>query len=157
MADIVVFHKNTADPDDARFKGMRKLGEVFNEFFKDADLDADEIVNKTIQKLIDDPDYDVTYLDPANILSRKGASGNKYFYKPGDPSKVLKIKGTRDRKESGDGEAVDVMHVAVSNGNMSLLAPNNYLSKVLDDLDVPNPTDGKRSYLLGTITFRRCR
>jgi hypothetical protein len=157
MADIVVFEKAAATPALRRINGMRKLGEVFNSYFMDASLDADEIVNKTIQDLIADPAYDVTYLDPANILSRKGNSGNKYYYKPNDPSAVLKLKGTRDKFESGDGEAVDVMHIAISGGNADLLSAGNYLSTILTDLEVNNPSAGKRKYLLGTITFRRCR
>lgn len=157
MADIVVFEKAAATPELRRFNGMRKLGEVFNKHFMNATLDADEIVNMTIQELIDNPAYDVTYLDPANILSRKGTSSNKYFYRPGDPSAVLKLRGTRDKLESGDGEAVDVMHIAISGGNADLLAGGNYLSTILTDLEVNNPSAGKRKYLLGTITFRRCR
>jgi hypothetical protein len=158
MADIVVFKVDASITEEERRKlGMRKLGQVFNQYFMDASLTADEKVNETIQEIIDDTDFIATYLDPANILSIKNRQKGTYYFKPGDPSAVLKLRGMQDKKDKVDGEDVDVMHIAISGGNGDLLAAGNYLTKVISDLGVANPTTGKQKYLLGTITFRRCR
>ncbi|MGV8989133.1 MAG: hypothetical protein ACOH2H_23075 [Cypionkella sp.] len=158
MADIVVFSTDQSITVEERRKlGMRRLGRVFNTNFMRTDLTDDEIVNKTIQNIIADPDYIATYLDPANILSVKNLAKGTYYFKPGDLTAILKLRATRDKKDDVDNEYLDVMHIALSGGNADLLAADNYLTKVISDLGVANPTPGKQAYLLGTITFRRCR
>jgi hypothetical protein len=158
MADIVVFKVDASITEEERRKlGMRKLGQVFNQYFMDASLTADEKVNKTIQEIIDDTDFIATYLDPANILSIKNRQNGTYYYKPSDPKAILTLKGIADTTKKVDGEDRDTMTIAISGGNGDLLAADNYLTKVISDLGVANPTTGKQKYLLGTITFRRCR
>jgi hypothetical protein len=158
MADIVVL--DTTQPTDVkkRQSGMKLLGETFNKYFQMASLTDDEIVNKTIQEIIaTGPPFIVTYKTETNVLSVKGPPHKgKYYYKPGDPSAILKLRATRDKKDKVDGEDVDVMHIALSEGNANLLTPSNYLSKVITDLGATDSAD-RRKYLLGTITFRRCR
>lgn len=157
MADIVVL--DTTKPTDVkqRQSGMKLLGEVFNGFFRDASLSDEAVVNKTIQDIIKNrPGFVVTYLKETNILSIKNENKGTYYYDPNDPTAVLKLRATRDKKEQHDGEDVDVMYVAVSGGNENLLRPSNYLSKVLTDLGAQDNLSN-RKYLLGTITFRRCR
>lgn len=168
MADIVVFRNDAAlTEEEKRTQGMRKLGEVFNHYFKQPDPNAtdisdDEIVNMTIQEIIGDPnttppEYIVTYLRPANILRVKNAAKGTYYFKPGDTKAILKLRATRDKRDNVDGENVDIMHIALPGGRADLLTADNYLTKVISDLGVANPTAGKQKYLLGTITFRRCR
>jgi hypothetical protein len=158
MADIVVF--DTTQPTDVEKRrfGMKLLGETFNKYFQMAGLTEDEIVNKTIQEIIAmGPQYIVTYKAEANILSVKPPPAKgKYFYKPGDPSAILKFRVKRDKEENVDGQNTDIMNIVLSEGNNNLLAPNNYLSNVITDLGAPD-TEDRRKYLLGTITFRRCR
>jgi hypothetical protein len=158
MADIVVLDTTQSTDVKKRQSGMKLLGETFNKYFQMAGLTKDEIVNNTIQEIIPKgPQFVVTYKDEAYILSVKGNPTNgKYFFKPNDPSAVLKLRAKRDKREQVDGEQVDVMHIALSEGNASLLTPNNYLSKVITDLGATDSED-RRKYLLGTITFRRCR
>lgn len=158
MADIVVFKVDTSiTPEERRFQGMRKLGQVFNDYFMNASLSADEKVNKTIQDIIDDKSFIATYLDPANILSIKDRAMGTYYYKPSNPKAILTLKGMADTTKKVDGEDRDSMTIAIAGGNNDLLAVDNYLTMVMDDIDVTNPTPGKQKYLLGTITFRRCR
>ncbi len=158
MADIVVFKVDSSiTEEEGRRLGMRKLGQVFNQHFMNSSLTADEKVNKTIQDIIDDTGFIATYLDPVNIMSIKSRPKGTYYFKPGDLTAVLKLRGMEDKKDNFDGENVDVMHIAISGGNGDLLAADNYLTKVIGDLGVANPTPGKQKYLLGTITFRRCR
>jgi hypothetical protein len=157
MADIVVL--DTTQPTDVkkRQSGMKLLGETFNKYFQMTGLTDDEIVNKTIQEIIPKgPQFIVTYKSDTNVMSVKGnPNKGKYYYKPGDPSAILKLRAKRDKEETVDGDDVDVMHIALSEGNNSLLTPNN-LSKVITDLGATDSED-RRKYLLGTITFRRCR
>ena len=158
MADIVVFKVDASITEEERRRlGMRRLGQVFNQYFMDSGLTADDKVNKTIQDIIDDTGFIATYLDPANILSIKDRQKGTYYFKPGDPTAILKLRGTEDKREKVDGKDTDVMHIAIAGGNGDLLAADNYLTKVISDLGVANPTPGKQKYLLGTITFRRCR
>ncbi len=158
MADIVVLDTDQTTDTKKRQFGMLLLGETFNKYFQIAGLTGDAIVNKTIQEIIaKGPKYVVTYKTEANVLSVKGnPDKGKYYYKPSDLTAILKLRATRDKQDKVDGEDVDVMHIALSEGNNSLLAPGNYLSKVITDLGAPD-SEEHRKYLLGTITFRRCR
>jgi hypothetical protein len=163
MADIVVFDITIpVDPisgnDKAqRVSGMKKLGEVFNRHFQNAALSDEEIVNNTIREIIALPQYIVTYQKNANVLRVKNIPNNKYYFNPpGTPVAVLKLKAARDKQEMSDGELVDKMNIVVPKGNNNLLAAGNYLSKVITDMDGKDG-DENRAYLLGTITFRRCR
>jgi hypothetical protein len=158
MADIVVLDTTQSTGVQKRQSGMKLLGETFNKYFQMAGLTDDEIVNRTIQEIIlKGPQFIVTYRTETNVLSVKGnPNSGKYYYKPGDPSAILKLRATRDKEDKVDGEDVDVMHIALSEGSNNLLTPNNYLSKVITDLGATDSED-RRKYLLGTITFRRCR
>lgn len=153
MADIVVFDMNETGDVAQRQSGMKLLGEVFNKHFMDPSLDADDVVNKTIQEIIKDyGDYKVTYKGDTNVMSIKNANAGTYQYQKGPPAKLVKLKGVKDDDKPG----TEVMNIAISEGNNDLLAAGNYLSNVITDLGAPD-SDDRRKYLLGTITYRRCR
>ena len=153
MADIVVFDRSKSGDVAQRQFGMKKLGEVFNDHFMDTSLSPDEVVNKTIQHIINDcADYDVTYKGDTNVMSIDNAAAGIYQYQAGPPPKKVKLKGVKD----DDMAAVEQMNIAISEGNNDLLQPNNYLSTVITDLGATDSED-RRKYLLGTITYRRCR
>ncbi len=164
MADIVVFDTNETGEKAQRRSGMEKLGAVFNKNFQEGGLEDeeaaltdDEIVNNTIREIIEIPGFIVTYLDPANILRVKSKKRNTYFFNPvGMPEAVLTLQAVRDKEEKTDGKKRDLMNVALPDGHDSLLLAGSYLSKVITDM---SGTDSQtnRKYLLGTITFRRCR
>jgi hypothetical protein len=165
MADIVVFDTDKTGEKAQRLSGMEKLGEVFNKNFQkgglpdeEVALTDDEIVNNTIREIIKlGPRFIVTYLDRANVLSVKSKKRNKYFFNPpGTPEAVLTLRAVRDKEEETDGHEADVMNIALPKGHDSLLIAGNYLSKVITDLDAED-RQSNRKYLLGTITFRRCR
>lgn len=158
MADIVVLDTTQSTDVQKRQSGMKLLGETFNKYYQMAGLSDDAIVNKTIQEIIPKgPQFIVTYKTETNVLSVYGnPNKGKYYYNPTDLTAILKLRATRDKKDKVDGENVDVMHIALSEGDDDLLTPNNYLSKVITDLGAADSAD-RRKYLLGTITFRRCR
>lgn len=165
MADIVVFDKNKVGDKAQRRSGMEKLGKVFNKNFmlgaladEEAALTDDEIVNNTIREIIAlGPRYIVTYLDPQNILSVKSKKKNKYFFNPPSaPVAVLTLSAIRDKAWQTNGLDQDAMNIALPKGDNNLLLAGNYLSTVIDDLDAINSPENQ-AYLLGTITFRRCR
>lgn len=153
MADIVVFDTTKVGDTAQRRSGMKLLGEIFNTYFMDATLAPDKVVNRTIQDIITNyPTYKVTYKGDANVMSIDSLAAGTYIYQPGPPQKKVKLKAKKDEEDSG----MDVMTIAISEGHDDLLLPNNYLSKVIDDLGATDSGD-RRKYLLGTITFRRCR
>ncbi|MDB5665695.1 hypothetical protein [Cypionkella sp.] len=153
MADIVVFDTSKVGIKAQRQSGMKLLGEIFNSNFMDVTLTPDKVVNNTIQKIITNyPAYKVTYKGDTNVVTIDNLAAGTYFYQFGPELKKLKLKGAKDADTGG----TDVMTIALSDGNNSLLSPNGYLSLVIDDLGVADSGD-RRKYLLGTITFRRCR
>lgn len=153
MADIVVFDRSKLGDVAQRRSGMKLLGEVFNKHFMDQNLQPDDVVNNTIQEIINDyDDFEVTYKGDTNVMSIKNAAAGIYQYHAGPPPKKVKLKGVKDQDNPG----TEVMNVAISEGNNDLLAPNNYLSDVITDLGATDSED-RRKYLLGTITYRRCR
>ncbi|WP_054007381.1 hypothetical protein [Cypionkella psychrotolerans] len=153
MADIVVFDTTKVGDTAQRQSGMKLLGEIFNAHFMDTTLTPDKVVNMTIQDIITNyPDYRVTYKGDTNVMSIDSLAAGTYIYQPGPPTKKVKLKAKKDADDSG----TDVMTIALSEGHSDLLLPNNYLSKVIDDLGATDSGD-RRKYLLGTITFRRCR
>ena len=153
MADIVVFDTTKTGEEAQRQWGMKFLGELFNTNFQNSALSADAVVNNTIQTIIDHGCYRVTYKGDANTMTIDNAAAGSYIYHPGPPPKKVKLKGKRD----GDNPGTEVMTIAMSEGNADLLLADNYLTKILVDLDAPNPSLDFQKYLLGTITFRRCR
>lgn len=153
MADIVVFDRSKVGDVEQRRFGMKLLGEVFNAHFTNSALSADEVVNKTIQQIINDyNDFEVTYKGDTNVMSIENAAAGIYQYQAGPPPKKVKLKGMKDQDNPG----TEVMNIAISEGNNDLLVPDNYLSKVITDLGATDSAD-RRKYLLGTITYRRCR
>ncbi|GAB5437838.1 hypothetical protein [Falsiruegeria mediterranea] len=153
MADIVVFDRSKIGDVAQRQFGMKKLGEVFNEHFMDPSLTPDEVVNKTIQYIINNcDDCDVTYKGDANVMSIENENAGIYQYQAGPPAKKVKLNGVKDNDQA----ALEQMNIAISEGNNDLLEPNNYLSTVITDLGATDSED-RRKYLLGTITYRRCR
>jgi hypothetical protein len=165
MSDIVVFDLNKPlDPDGSdraqRQSGMERLGKIFNEKFMDPNKTDFQVVNETIQDVIALNNFIVTYKDRANVLSIKSRSKGTYYYdKTTTPKKVLRLKARKDEKENYDGDYLDVMNIAVPAGNFDLIDPaagGTYLSKVITDLGATD-SESRRKYLLGTITFRRCR
>lgn len=153
MADIVVFDTTKVGDVAQRQSGMKLLGEVFNKHFMNEDLNANEVVNKTIQEIINDyGDYKVTYKGDNNVMSIQNASAGLYKYQAGPPPKLVNLIGVKDQDNTG----TEVMNIAISEGNNDLLEPNNYLSSVITDLGATDSED-RRKYLLGTITYRRCR
>ena len=153
MADIVVFDTTKVGDKAQRQSGMKLLGEIFNTHFMDATLTPDKVVNMTIQSIITNfPTYRVTYKGDTNVMSIDNLAAGTYIYQPGPPAKKVKLTAQKDENNSG----TDVMTIALSEGHNDLLLPNNYLSKVIDDLGATD-SDDRRKYLLGTITFRRCR
>jgi hypothetical protein len=154
MADIVVFDTTQTGEKKQRQFGMKLLGDILNSNFMNPALSADQVVNNTIQTIISNyPAYKVTYKGDANIMSIDNAGAGIYIYQPGPPPKKVKLKGKKDEDNPG----TDVMTISLSEGNADLLLADNYLTKILDDLDAPNPSLDFQKYLLGTITFRRCR
>ena len=153
MADIVVFDTTKVGDTAQRQSGMKLLGEIFNTHFMDMTLTPDQVVNKTIQGIITNyPAYKVTYKGDTNVMTIENLAAGTYVYQPGPPAKKVKLKAEKDQNIGG----TDVMTIAISDGNNNLLLPNNYLSKVIGDLGATD-SDDRRKYLLGTITFRRCR
>ena len=153
MADIVVFDTTKVGDTAQRQSGMKLLGEIFNTHFMDATLTPDKVVNMTIQSIITNYSaYIVTYKGDANVMKIDNLAAGTYVYQPGPPEKKVMLKAQKDENNSG----TDVMTIALSEGQNNLLLPNNYLSKVIDDLGATDSED-RRKYLLGTITFRRCR
>ncbi|MBU2358078.1 MAG: hypothetical protein KKB02_03980 [Alphaproteobacteria bacterium] len=153
MADIVVFDRSKAGDVDQRRSGMKLLGEVFNKYFTTPNLSPDDVVNKTIQEIIEDhADFDVTYKGDTNVMSIASMSAGMYDYQLGKQTKKVKLKGVKDQDNAGTEE----MNIAISEGHNDLLMAGNYLSKVITDLGAPD-SDDRRKYLLGTITYRRCR
>ena len=160
MADIVVFDVTVAGNKAAKRRaGMQKLGEVFNTNFQDTSLSENEVVNKTIQHLIgvmvgstSTPQYSVTYKGDTNVMSIKNAIAGTYVYQPGPPEKKVKLVGKKDDDNSG----TEVMNIAISEGNTNLLQGETYLTNVIEDVGGV-PSQASSAYLLGTITFRRCR
>ena len=153
MADIVVFDTTKVGDTAQRQSGMKLLGEIFNTHFMDMTLTPDEVVNKTIQDIITNyPAYRVTYKGDTNVMTIDNIAAGTYVYQLGPPVEKVKLKAEKDGNVGG----TDVMTIAISEGNNSLLLPNNYLSKVIGDLGATD-SDDRRKYLLGTITFRRCR
>lgn len=153
MADIVVFDTTKVGDTAQRQSGMKLLGEIFNTHFMDMTLTPDQVVNKAIQGIITNyPAYKVTYKGDTNVMTIENLAAGTYVYQPGPPAKKVKLKAEKDQNIGG----TDVMTIAISEGNNSLLLPNNYLSKVIGDLGATD-SDDRRKYLLGTITFRRCR
>jgi hypothetical protein len=171
MADIVVYNLNILKSTDPKIgdrpqrkSGMETLGFVFAEYFKksknpdeEAALTDDEIVNNTIREIIGMDKFIVTYLEKGNVLRVKNKKRNMYYFNPpGKPKAILTLKAVRDKVENTDGENVDVMNIALPNGHKNPLAAGNYLSNVAVDLGAAD-SNANRAYLLGTITFRRCR
>lgn len=153
MADIVVFDTTKVGDTAQRQSGMKLLGEIFNTHFMDMTLTPDQVVNKTIQDIITNyPAYKVTYKGDTNVMSIDSVAAGTYIYQSGPPAKKVKLKAEKDANIAG----TDVMTIALSEGHNNLLSPNNYLSKVIGDLGATD-SDDRRKYLLGTITFRRCR
>lgn len=153
MADIVVFDTTKVGDTAQRQSGMKLLGERFNTHFMDMTLTPDQVVNKTIQDIITNyPAYKVTYKGDTNVMTIENLAAGTYVYQLGPPAKKVKLKAEKDENTGG----TDVMSIAISEGNSNLLLPNNYLSKVIGDLGATD-SDDRRKYLLGTITFRRCR
>ena len=153
MADIVVFDTTKVGDTAQRQSGMKLLGEIFNTHFMDMTLTPDKVVNKTIQDIITNyPAYRVTYKGDTNVMTIDSVTAGTYIYQPGPPAKKVKLKAQPDENVGG----IDVMNIALSEGHNNLLSPNNYLAKVIGDLGATD-SDDRRKYLLGTITFRRCR
>lgn len=153
MADIVVFDRSKNGDVAQRQFGMKKLGEVFNKHFMDPSLSPDEVVNKTIQHIIKKCDHcDVTYKGSANVMSIENENAGIYQYQAGPPARKVKLDGVKD----SDKVSLERMSISISEGNNDLLKPNSYLSNVITDLGATDSED-RRKYLLGTITYRRCR
>ena len=153
MGDIVVFDRSKIGDVAQRQFGMKLLGEVFNKHFMDASLNANEVVNKTLQEIINDhADFEVTYKGDTNVMSVDNPNAGTYIYQAGPPPRKVVLKGKKD----DDNGAIEVMNIAISEDNTDLMQPNNYLSTVITDLGAGDSED-RRKYLLGTITYRRCR
>lgn len=153
MADIVVFDTTKVGDTAQRQSGMKLLGEIFNTHFMDMTLTPDKVVNNTIQEIITNyPAYRVTYKGDTNVMIIDNLAAGTYIYQLGPPAKKVKLKAKKDESIGG----TDVMTIAISEGQNDLLSPNNYLSTVIGDLGATD-SDDRRKYLLGTITFRRCR
>jgi hypothetical protein len=163
MTDLIAFDLSKGTDQEQRLYGMKALGKIYNDRFK-AGMSPFQVVNGTIQQIIDDFDpithnIVVTYKEKANVLSIKSRSKGTYYFTTAAPRKVLRLKARKDEKEDYDGDNLDVMNIAVPAGAFDLIDPpggGTYLSKVITDLGAEDSLD-RRQYLLGTITFRRCR
>lgn len=168
MPSIIVKDVNETQERDKIKKGMRLLGEKYNEFFEDRNLSPIQVLEHTYNSVLGPPgnpnnQFKAYFLHDGGEyeLTYKGRTGDraklKFKWSLGGVKRKLKLYPLLDDYDENMQKSY-LMRIAMSKSREDLLDDGNYLGVTAQDISelYPASVDEAKQYLLGSITFRRC-